>query len=200
MVMFTLVGVLTIMLLGCAADFEEDEPRDLGPVQFVSADPPSGSTLLSNATVMVSFNGVPKDLVVPQGAVSRSTQTPRAVTISGPFTVGELTLTMKWKDGAHALVYTVKPTPVKFVSVDPPDGSLLLPDRILTVTFDGKPKNLRVAPWEVSISDRIAAISGPFPRGELNLVMKWDTGTHTLAYTVEFLGARENGADSGRRI
>ena len=179
-----LVGVLTITMLGCGTDLG-DEARDLGPVEFVSADPPSGSTLLPNATVTVSFNGVPKDLIVPQGVVSRSAKAARTVTISGPFTVGELTLTMRWKDGAHTLVYTVKPVPVKFVSVDPPSGSLLLSDRILTVTFDGKPKNLRVTPWEVRVSDRIATISGPFPRGELNLEMKWDTGTHTLAYTVE---------------
>ena len=180
-----LIGVLTLTILGCDIDTEE-EVRELDPVQFVSANPPSGSTLLSNATVTVSFNGVPKDLIVPQGVVSRSIQTAKTVTISGPFNVGELRLTMKWKDGAHTLVYTVEPVPVKFVSVNPPDGSLLLPDTILTVAFDGKPKDLSVTPWEISVSGRIVTISGPFPRGELNLEMKWDTGTHTLAYTVEF--------------
>ena len=173
------------MILGCDMD-SKDEVRDLDPVQFVSADPPSGSTLLSNAPITVSFDGIPEDLIVPQGVVSRSAQTRKTVIISGPFTVGELTLTMKWKDGAHTLVYTVEPVPVKFVSVNPSDGSLLLPDALITVSFDGEPKNLSVTPGEVSVSGRIATIPGPFPRGELNLEMKWDTGTHTLTYTVEF--------------
>ncbi len=173
------------MILGCDMDSEE-EVRDLDPVQFVSADPPSGSTLLSNAPITVSFDGIPEDLIVPQGVVSRSARTRKTVIISGPFTVGELTLTMKWKDGAHTLVYTVEPVPVKFVSVNPPDGSLLLPDALITVSFDGEPKNLSVTPGKVSVSGRIATIPGPFPRGELTLEMKWDSGTHTLAYTVEF--------------
>ena len=177
-----LVGILVVAMLGCGTD-SEDEASDQGPVRFVSVNPPSGSTLLSNAVITVSFDGVPEDLRVTQGVISRSGRT---VTISGPFIVGELNLTVTWKDGTHTLVYTVKPVPIQFVSVNPPSGSLLLPDTILTVTFDGKPKNLSVVPWKVSVSGRIATISGPFPRGELNLVMKWDTGIHTLAYTVEF--------------
>ena len=181
-----LIGILAGVILGCDMD-SKDEVRDLDPVQFVSADPPSGSTLLSNAPITVLFDGIPEDLIVPQGVVSRSAQTRRTVTILGPFTVGELTLTMKWKDGgAHTLVYTVEPVPVKLVSVNPPDGSLLLPDGQVTVSFDGEPKDLSVTPGKVSVSGRIATIPGPFPRGELNLEMKWDTGTHTLTYTVEF--------------
>ena len=181
-----LIGILTSAILGCDIDSEE-EVRDLGPVQFVSADPPSGSTLLSHATITVSFNGIPTELIVSQGVVSRSDQIRRTVTISGPFTVGELTLTMKWKDGgAHTLFYTVEPVPVKLVSVDPPDGSLLVPDGQVTVSFDGEPRNLSVTPGKISVSGRIATIPGPFPRGELNLEMKWDTGTHTLTYTIEF--------------
>ena len=177
-----LVGILTVAILGCGTD-SEDEPIDLGPVQFVSANPPNRSTLLSNASITVSFNGVPENLRATQGVISQSTRT---VTISGPFTVGELNLTMTWKDGTHTLVYTVKPVPVKFVSVNPPNGSSILPDELLTVAFDGEPKRLSVTSGKVSVSGRIATISGPFPRGELNLAMKWDTGTHTLDYTVEF--------------
>ena len=36
------------------------------------------------------------------------------------------------------LVYRAKLVPVKFVSVNPANGSLILPDDILTVTFDGE--------------------------------------------------------------
>ena len=183
-----LIGILTLMILGCDLDLDsEEEAVYLGPVQFVSANPPSRSMLLSNGTITVTFDGLPTDLIVSQGVVSHTTQNRKTVTISGPFTVGELTLTMRWKGGGtHTLTYTVEPTAVKFVSVDPPDGSLLLPDQILTVAFDGEPRNLSVTSGEVSVSGRIATISGPFPRGELNLEMKWGTGTHTLAYRVEF--------------
>ncbi len=176
-----LVGILTVVILGCGAD-SVDEANDQRPVQFVSANPASGSTLLSNATLTVSFDGVPEDLRVTQGVIFRSGRT---TTISGPFIVGGINLTITWKGGSHTLVYTVKPAPVQIVSVNPLRESLLLPDTILIVTFNGNPKHLSVTPGEVQVSGKIATISGPFPRGELNLVMKWDTGTHTLAYTVE---------------
>ena len=187
-----LIGVLTIIILGCGID-SEDEVRDLGPVQFVSVDPPSGSTLLSNATLTVSFSGVPKDLIVTQGVVSLSART---ATISGPFAVGALHLTITWEGGVHTLVYEVKPVPVNFVSVNPPSGSLLLPDATLTVSFNGVPKHLRVTPGKVHISGRIATISGPFPRGRTqhrNEMGHWST--HARLYS-RILSAGGNGTDS----
>ena len=49
----------------------------------------------------------------------------------------------------------------------------------------GAPKDLRVIPGEVRLVGTTATISGPFPRGKLDLAMKWQTGAHTLDYTVE---------------
>ena len=177
-----LIGILALALLSCGAD-SEDVTRSFGPVQFTAADPPSGSTLLSNATLTVSFDGVPKNLRATQGTVSSSTRT---ATISGPFTVGQLHLTLTWEDGTHTLIYTVEPVPIKIVSVKPPAGSTLLPDAAVTVSFDGVPNNLRVTPGDVQLTGTQATITGPFSRGTLNLAMKWETGTHTLDYTVEF--------------
>ena len=177
-----LIGILTLAMLSCGGD-SENVTRDLGPVQFVSADPPNRSTLLSNATLTVLFDGVPKNLRATQGTVS---SVARKATISGPFTVGELHLTLAWEGGIHTLVYTVEPVPVKFVSVEPPAGSLLLPDATVTVSFDGTPKHLRVTPGKVKVDGTKATLSGPFPRGRLNLAMRWWTGAHTLGYTVEF--------------
>ena len=177
-----LIGILALALLSCGGD-SENVTRDLAPTQFVAADPPGGSTLLSNAILTISFDGVPKNLQVTQGTVSSVTRT---VTISGPFSIGLLHLTLTWEGGTRTLIYSVKPVPVKFVSVKPSVGSLLLPDATLTVSFDGVPKHLRVTPGEVQVAGTTATISGPFPRGLLNLAMKWQTGEHTLDYTVEF--------------
>ena len=182
LILSVLISVFTFTILGCDIDTEE-EARDLGPVEFVSADPPNRSTMLSNATIKVLFNGVPKGLRVTHGAVSLSRRT---ATISGPFGVGELHLTLTWESGTHTLVYIVKPIPIGLVSVEPPSGSVLLSDAAITVSFDGMPKNLRVTHGKVSVSDRVATILGPFFPGELNLTMTWNTGTHTIAYTVEF--------------
>lgn len=177
-----LIGTLALAILSCGGD-SANVTRDLAPAQFVAANPPGGSTLLSNAILTISFDGVPKNLRVTQGTVSSVNQT---VTISGPFTIGLLHLTLIWEGGTRTLIYTVKPVPVKFVSVKPPAGSSLLPDATLTVLFDGVPKHLRVTLGEVRVAGTTATISGPFPRGPLNLAMKWQTGARTLDYTVEF--------------
>ena len=176
-----LIGILALAMLSCGAD-SENAASNQTPVQFVAADPPSGSTLFSNATLTVSFDGVPKNLRATQGTVS---SVARTVTISGPFTIGELHLILIWEDGTRTLTYTVKPVPVKFVSVEPAAGSVLSPDATVTVSFDGVPKNLRVTPGKVQVAGTTATISGPFRRGQFNLAMKWESGAHTLGYTVE---------------
>ena len=75
----------------------------------------------------------------------------------------------------------------QFVSADPPSGNLLHPEGTITVSFDGTPHGLRVIPeeMEVIVSGETATISGNFPIGELQLVMRWQTEKHTLVYTVQ---------------
>ena len=106
-----LIGVLAFVILGCGS---ESEDREITVAQFLSADPPSGSLLSPEATITVSFDGAPIGIsVIPnefksgfsvrQGGVSGDT-----VTISGNFSLGELTLVMKWQNEEHTLVYTVQ--------------------------------------------------------------------------------------------
>ena len=89
------------------------------PIKFVSANPPSGSTLRSEATLSVLFDGIPKNLTVSPGVAMVSGQT---ATISGPFPLGELRLSLTWADGTHTLLYTVEPQPVPEYMVLIPAG------------------------------------------------------------------------------
>ena len=107
-----LISVLSIAaMLGCGTDVE-DEEKELTPVKFVSAEPLSGSTLLPDATLTVTFDGVPEKLSVTQDTVpvrvrTRSVSSTTIVTILGPFTIGELNLTITWKGGTYTLTYRV---------------------------------------------------------------------------------------------
>ena len=78
----------------------------LDTVDFVSADPPIGSTIEPNATITVTFDDVPTNVAVTQGAVGIANQ---RATISGPFEEGPLSLNITWTNGAHRLTYTVIP-------------------------------------------------------------------------------------------
>ncbi len=80
-------------------------------VNFVSADPSSGSTIKPDATITVTFDDFPGNVAVTQGAVGIADRT---ATISGPFPVGPLSLNITWADGVQRLTYTVEPpTPVE---------------------------------------------------------------------------------------
>ena len=74
------------------------------PVAFVAASPPSGSEILTDASITVFFDGTPGNVAVTAGTAKTTGQT---VTISGPFEVGPLNLTITWSDGAHVLNYVV---------------------------------------------------------------------------------------------
>ena len=114
--MFMLAGTLALaVILSCDRDTETTEEAE--PIKFVSANPPSGSTLRSEATLSVLFDGIPKNLTVSPGVAMVSGQT---ATISGPFPLGELRLSLTWADGTHTLVYTVEPPPA-------PEGMVLIP-------------------------------------------------------------------------
>ncbi len=75
------------------------------PVAFVSATPPTGSTLQQNATITLTFDAEPTGLKVSGGTAIISG---RNAIISGPFTPGKLALTLTWDDGTHVLNYTVE--------------------------------------------------------------------------------------------
>ena len=84
-------------------------------VNFVSADPPNGSTIKPNATITVTFDDFPSNIAVNQGVIRI---TDRIATISGPFPAGRLNLTITWADGAQSLTYTVDdPIPEGMVAI-----------------------------------------------------------------------------------
>ena len=106
-----MLGVLSLSMGGFAR--EEEKPD---PVKFISANPPNGSQIQPDATVSVVFDSVPVNVAVTPGTAKAVGQT---MTISGPFTVGPLDLTISWRGGARMLNYTVN---------DPvPEGMVLIP-------------------------------------------------------------------------
>ncbi len=75
--------------------------------------------------------------------------------------------------------------PVAFVEVTPTDGSTILTDTRIIITFDGVPLELSVTGAKFSLSDTNVTLTGPFTPGALNLVLTWSDGETTLTYTVE---------------
>ena len=98
---FSLI-VTCFFLAGCS------EKKKLPPppvtVNFVSADPPNGSTIKPDATITVTFDDFPGPVAVTQGT---ATMAGRTVSISGPFSAGSLSLNISWADGVQRLTYTV---------------------------------------------------------------------------------------------
>ena len=108
-----LLIVTCFFIAGC--DFLTPTELPLETVDFVAANPPSGSTLQPDATITVTFDGVPGNVAVNPGAATLAGQT---VTISGPFPAGSLSLVLAWGDGyRRVLNYTVAVEP------PPPDDS-----------------------------------------------------------------------------
>ena len=100
--MKSVLGLLLILCLcvtGCGSD--EDEYRE--PVSFVSAHPPGGEVPHDN-TITVTFDNPPRDVSVSAGTVK---VVGKKAIISGPFTPGQLEITITWSDGSQALNYTV---------------------------------------------------------------------------------------------
>ena len=100
-----------------------DETPPPVTVNFVSADPPDGSTIKPDATITVTFDDFPSNVDVTQGAVGIADRT---ATISGPFPIGPLSLNITWADGVQRLTYTVEPPrPVRLPP--PPKGMVSIP-------------------------------------------------------------------------
>ena len=119
-----LLIVTCFFIAGCGDDVEPPPP-----VNFVSVDPPSGSTIAPDATITVTFDAALSEVSVNPGT---ATTAGRTVIISGPFSAGSLNLGLTWVDGFRVLNYTVtesKPSSVNFVSVNPPSGSTIAAGR-----------------------------------------------------------------------
>ena len=71
---------------------------------FTSADPESSEVITTEDSITLTFDNPPQDVTVSAGTATTDENT---VTIEGPFTPGELELTITWADGNLTLSYTV---------------------------------------------------------------------------------------------
>ena len=159
------------------------------PVAFVSAAPGIGSQLDMNETITLTFDNPPTGVTVSTGTATTDGNT---VTITGPFTPGDLELTLTWADGTETLSYTVRP-PAALVSADPESGVVITTNDSITLTFDHPPTDVTVSAGTATTDGNSVNITGPFTPGDLELTITWADGTETLSYTIRpfvaFVGA-----------
>ena len=117
-VLSTIIAVLlTIHITGCES-FDDNE--EVPAVVFVSAIPADGK-IPADGTITLNFDKTPRDLTVraSTGKIGKTTISTKTVTIIGPFTQGELALTITWADGEQTLNYTVTaPDPSIFIDIE----------------------------------------------------------------------------------
>lgn len=150
------------------------------PVVFLSAAPEIGSELDTNGTITLTFNKPPEGVTVSTGVAITQGNT---VTITGPFTPGDLALTITWADGTETLSYAIRPL-VAFVDIDPTVNSLLTVDGRIIVTFDNPVQDVTVNTGTAATDGNTVTITGPFTPGELELTITWSDGSLTFTYTV----------------
>ena len=143
-------------------------------------DPAVDAEISMNDTITLTFDHPPEDVTVSDGV---ATITDNTVTITGPFTPGELALTVTWADGSQTLKYTVH-RPVAFVSIEPTVESELNVDDTITLTFDNPPKDVTVNEGDATIKGNTVTITGPFTPGTLKLVVAWADGSLEFTYEV----------------
>ena len=99
-----LIGMFSIFIKGCGSD-ESDTIEIVEPVKFLCVEPAEGNTILSDATLTLSFDNTPENITVSAGEAAVSGN---KVTIKGPFTPGQLSLNVEWDDAFVTLTYTVE--------------------------------------------------------------------------------------------
>ena len=98
-----LTGLLAVSMLAGCGDVNDDDSDIPVPITF-SVTPPSGVAIPANETITVSFDRKPADVTVSPGTIKVDGKT---ATITGPFALGKLALTIAWADGTTVLNYTV---------------------------------------------------------------------------------------------
>ena len=174
------VCLFALAMVGCGTD---DPPVEEEPIKFVSASPVEGSTIQNDATITVTFDGIPADLKVTGGSAVPGGKT---VSIAGPFAAGPLVLGLQWEGDGVVLSYTVEEPPAAIIDVDPPEGSTIGQYEDIWITFDSPPAKVWVIPVsaEVDVEDNIVNIYGDFDPGPLELKIGWDDEERTLRYSV----------------
>lgn len=95
--------VAVFILAGCGGD--DDSLKDVAPiVEFLSANPPSGATILPNAIITLTFDNPPTDVRIRNALVIPSGKT---VIVTGPFNQNPLSLMVHWESGSTTLTYLV---------------------------------------------------------------------------------------------
>ena len=153
------------------------------PVAFVSVDPAIDSEITVDDTITLTFDNPPEDVTVSEGT---ATVTDKIVTITGPFTPGDLALTITWADGTETLSYTIRPL-AALVSTDPESGVEITTNDSITLTFDNPPEDVTVSTGVATTDGNTVTITGPFTPGDLALTITWADGTETLSYTIRQL-------------
>ena len=74
--------------------------------------------------------------------------------------------------------------PAALVSADPPSGSQIAANGIITLTFNNPLSDVRVSAGVAAPSGKMVVVKGPFVPGPLNLTVTWANGIQTLTYTV----------------
>ncbi len=155
------------------------------PVAFVSVVPEIGSELDMDGMITLTFDNPPEDVTLSAGVAMTDGN---SVTITGPFTPGDLELTVAWGDGTETLSYTVRP-PAAFVSAAPESGTVMTTNDSITLTFDNPPQDVTVSTGTATTDENTVTIEGPFTPGALELTVTWGDGTETLSYAVRPLAA-----------
>ncbi len=150
------------------------------PVAFVTVAPDIGSELDIDGTITLTFDNPPTDVTVSTGVAMTDGN---SVTITGPFTPGDLELTVTWGDGTETFSYTVRP-PAAFVSAAPENDVEITTEDSITLTFDNPPTDVTVSTGVAMTDGNSVKITGPFTPGALELTITWADGTETLSYTV----------------
>lgn len=109
--------LLTIHITGCESS---DDDEEVPTIVFVSAIPADGE-IPADGTITLNFDKTPRDVTVraSNGKIGKTTISTKTVTIIGPFTQGELALTITWADGEQTLNYTVTaPSPSTSIDIE----------------------------------------------------------------------------------
>lgn len=101
-----MAALFAIQMIGCTRD---NDTKEAPVAVLVSTTPPADSEISANGIITVNFDIAPEDVSIRAGSgkTGKTVIVGKTVTINGPFTQGELALTITWANGAQTLNYTV---------------------------------------------------------------------------------------------
>ena len=177
-----IIGIVIACLITCSLS-ECDKDEVVNVVEITTVSPPSRSTIEPDTEITFKFDGIPEGLTVNKGTI-RIGSSIEEIVVVGPFTPGELNLTLDWKDGRQSFTYTVKGA--LFESVNPADGSTLKAYDKIIAKFNGTPEKVTVNIGTATVSGEQVTIEpeSGFRPGPLNLKITWKDGTQTLDYFI----------------